>query len=135
MPVVAHSIGKPDFSSYMGLKEDVPLRYKVKKKARKIAKDTSIFAYGSFVTVVNFPLLALVIFLDGKGVNYIEEEWSSCTWSGTVLRPTNCWWRSGDSLEKIKSVIKYSIYYILKKSPVCKAGFIFLVQIHFYCEQ
>lgn len=54
MPVVGALIGKPDFSSlYWVLKGDVPAGTKL-EEARKIA-DTSIFAYGSFVTVaVNF---------------------------------------------------------------------------------
>lgn len=74
MPVVGALIGKPDFSSlYWVLKGDVPAGTKL-EEARKIA-DTSIFAYGSFVTVaVNFLLLALVIFWMVKAINTLKKN-------------------------------------------------------------
>jgi len=74
MPVVGAIIGKPDFSSlYLVLKGTVPPGTKL-EEARKIA-DTSIFAYGNFITVaINFLLLALVIFLMVKGINRLKKK-------------------------------------------------------------
>lgn len=74
MPVVGAIIGKPDFSSlYLVLKGNVPPGTKL-EEARKIA-DTSIFAYGNFITVaINFLLLALVIFFMVKGVNRMKKK-------------------------------------------------------------
>jgi large conductance mechanosensitive channel len=74
MPLIAAVIGKPDFSSlYVVLKgtvaEGTPLA-----EARKIA-GTSIFAYGNFITIlINFLLLALVIFIFIKGINRLKRN-------------------------------------------------------------
>ncbi|MBZ4188812.1 large conductance mechanosensitive channel protein MscL [Niabella beijingensis] len=74
MPVVGAIIGKPDFSSlYLVLKGNVPPGTKL-EEARKIA-DTSIFAYGNFITIaINFLLLALVIFWMVKAMNRMKKE-------------------------------------------------------------
>lgn len=74
MPVVGALIGKPDFSSlYVVLKGNVPDGTKL-EEARKIA-DTSIFAYGNFITVaINFILLALVVFWMVKGINRMKKQ-------------------------------------------------------------
>lgn len=74
MPVVGAIIGKPDFSSlYVVLKGNVPPGTKL-EEARKIA-DTSIFAYGNFITIaINFLLLALVIFWMVKAMNKMKKE-------------------------------------------------------------
>jgi large conductance mechanosensitive channel len=74
MPIVGAIIGKPDFSSlYLVLKGTVPPGTKL-EEARKIA-DTSIFAYGNFITVaVNFLLLALVIFMMVKAINQLKRK-------------------------------------------------------------
>ncbi|SDC60669.1 large conductance mechanosensitive channel [Niabella drilacis] len=74
MPVVGAIIGKPDFSSlYLVLKGTVPPGTKL-EEARKIA-DTSIFAYGNFITIaINFLLLALVIFWMVKAMNKMKKE-------------------------------------------------------------
>lgn len=74
MPVVGAIIGKPDFSSlYLVLKGDVPPGTKL-EEARKIA-DTSIFAYGNFITIaINFLLLALVIFMMVKAINKLKRN-------------------------------------------------------------
>ena len=74
MPVVGAIIGKPDFSSlYVVLKGVVPPGTKL-EEARKIA-DTSIFAYGNFITVaINFLLLALVIFWMVKAMNTMKKK-------------------------------------------------------------
>ena len=76
MPIIGAIIGKPDFSSlYIVLKgkELVPAGTKL-EEARKIA-DTAIFAYGNFITVlINFFLLALVIFFMVKAVNKMRKK-------------------------------------------------------------
>jgi len=74
MPIVGAIIGKPDFSSlYLVLKGDVPSGTKL-EEARKIA-DTTIFAYGNFITVaINFLLLALVIFWMVRAINKMKKE-------------------------------------------------------------
>ncbi|WP_316929396.1 large conductance mechanosensitive channel protein MscL [Niabella soli] len=74
MPVVGAIIGKPDFSSlYVVLKGNVPAGTKL-EEARKIA-DTSIFAYGNFITIaINFLLLALVIFWMVKAMNKMKKD-------------------------------------------------------------
>lgn len=74
MPVVGALIGKPDFSSlYVVLKGNVPPGTKL-EEARKIA-DTSIFAYGNFITIaINFLLLALVIFWMVKAMNKMKKD-------------------------------------------------------------
>ena len=74
MPLVAAVIGKPDFSNlYLVLKGDVPAGVAL-ADARKV-KDAVIFAYGDFITVViNFLLLAFVIFLLIKGFNKMKKK-------------------------------------------------------------
>jgi len=74
MPVVSAIIGQPDFSSlYMVLKGTVPENLPL-EEARKIP-DTSIFAYGNFITVaINFLLLAFVVFLLVKGINALKRK-------------------------------------------------------------
>ncbi len=74
MPLVGALIGKPDFSSlYVVLKGNVPDGTKL-EEARKIA-DTAIFAYGNFITiVVNFLILALIIFWMIKGINSMKRK-------------------------------------------------------------
>ncbi|HHT22360.1 MAG TPA: large conductance mechanosensitive channel protein MscL [Bacteroidales bacterium] len=73
MPLVGAIIGKPDFSSlYLVLKGTVPAGTPL-EEARKIA-DTTIFAWGNFVTVaINFLLLALVIFWMVKAINKLKK--------------------------------------------------------------
>lgn len=74
MPIVGAIIGKPDFSSlYWVMKGDVPAGLPL-DKARELA-DTTIFAYGNFITVaINFLLLALVIFWMVKGINKMKKK-------------------------------------------------------------
>lgn len=74
MPIVSAIIGQPDFSSlYVVLKGTVPANLPL-EEARKIP-DTSIFAYGNFITVaINFILLALVVFLLVKGINALKRK-------------------------------------------------------------
>jgi len=74
MPVVSALIGSPDFSNlYVALKGDVPGHPSL-ADARKIP-GTVIFAYGNFITVlINFLLLALIIFLMIKGMNRLKRK-------------------------------------------------------------
>ena len=72
MPVVASIIGSPDFSNlYVPLKGNIPAGTSL-AEARKLGP---VFAYGNFITVViNFLLLALVIFWMVKGINKLRRE-------------------------------------------------------------
>jgi large conductance mechanosensitive channel len=74
MPLVSAIIGKPDFSNlYIVLKGNVPPGTSL-AEAKKIA-DVSIFAYGNFITVlINFLLLALIIFIMIKGINSLKRK-------------------------------------------------------------
>ena len=74
MPIIGAIIGKPDFSSmYTVLKGDVPAGTKL-EEARKIA-DTAIFAWGNFITIViNFILLALIVFWMVKVINRLKKN-------------------------------------------------------------
>lgn len=72
MPLVASITGSPDFSNaYIDLKGVVP-EGKTLEEARAIGP---VFAYGNFITVlINFMLLALVIFLMVKAVNRLKRK-------------------------------------------------------------
>lgn len=74
MPVVSYIIGRPDFSKlYVVLKGNVPGGASL-EDARKIP-DTVIFAWGNFITIlVNFLLLALVIFVLVKSINRLKHK-------------------------------------------------------------
>lgn len=74
MPLVATIIGQPDFSKlYIVLKGDVPAGAAL-ADARKVP-DSSIFAYGNFLTVaINFLLLALIIFMMVKAMNSLRRK-------------------------------------------------------------
>ncbi|MBS1729175.1 MAG: large conductance mechanosensitive channel protein MscL [Bacteroidetes bacterium] len=74
MPVVASIIGQPDFSNlYLVLKGNVPEGTPL-VEARKVA-DAAIFAYGNFITVlINFLILAFIIFLMIKGMNNLKRK-------------------------------------------------------------
>jgi large conductance mechanosensitive channel len=72
MPIVASIIGSPDFSNlYVSLKGNVPSGLPL-VEAKKLGP---VFAYGNFITVViNFLLLALVIFWMVKVINKLKRE-------------------------------------------------------------
>lgn len=74
MPIVSAIIGQPDFSNlYLVFKGEVP-KGTALADARKIP-ETVIFAYGNFITVlINFILLALIIFLMIKAVNKMRRK-------------------------------------------------------------
>ena len=78
MPIVAALVGTPDFSSIyyaMGKgAENIPAGATL-AKAKEIAPDAAIFAYGNFITVaINFLLLALVVFIMVKAINKMKKE-------------------------------------------------------------
>jgi large conductance mechanosensitive channel len=72
MPIIASIIGSPDFSNlYVSLKGNVPAGLPL-AEAKKLGP---VFAYGNFITVViNFLLLAVVIFWMVKGINKLKRE-------------------------------------------------------------
>ncbi len=74
MPLVASIIGQPDFSNlYIVLKGAVPEGTAL-ADARKVA-GAAIFAYGNFITVlINFLILAFIIFLMIKGMNRLKRK-------------------------------------------------------------
>ncbi|KQK25333.1 large-conductance mechanosensitive channel [Chryseobacterium aquaticum] len=77
MPIVAALVGKPDFSSiYFAMgkgAENIPAGSTL-AKAKELAPDAAIFAYGNFITVaINFILLALVVFILVKTINKMRK--------------------------------------------------------------
>ena len=74
MPVVSAIIGTPDFSNlYLALKGDVASGLAL-ADARAV-EGSVIFAYGNFITVlINFVLLALVVFMLVKGINKMKRK-------------------------------------------------------------
>jgi large conductance mechanosensitive channel len=79
MPIVAAIIGQPDFSNlYIVLKGNVP-RGTALADAKKLP-ETAIFAYGNFITVlINFILLAFIIFLMIKAINTLRRKHEEAT--------------------------------------------------------
>ena len=78
MPIVAAIVGKPDFSSIyyaMGKGSELIPAGATLEKAKEIAPDAAIFAYGNFITVaINFFLLALVVFMMVKAINKMKRK-------------------------------------------------------------
>ncbi|MEG2079135.1 large conductance mechanosensitive channel [Chryseobacterium piscicola] len=77
MPIVAAIVGKPDFSSiYFAMgkgAENIPAGSTL-AKAKELAPDAAIFAYGNFITVaINFALLALIVFMLVKTINRMRK--------------------------------------------------------------
>ena len=71
MPIIAASIGTPDFTQAYIAFEDVPPGTPL-AKAQEMGP---VFAYGNFITeVVNFILLALIIFLLVKFINKMKRK-------------------------------------------------------------
>jgi large conductance mechanosensitive channel len=72
MPVVGSVIGNVDFSNlYVPLSADVPSGLAL-EEARKLG---AVFAWGNFITVlINFILLAFIIFLIVKGMNKLMRK-------------------------------------------------------------
>lgn len=78
MPIVAAIAGKPDFSSIyfaMGKGSELIPAGATLAKAKGLAPDAAIFAYGNFITVaINFLLLAFVVFLMVKSINKMKKK-------------------------------------------------------------
>ncbi|MCL1668808.1 large conductance mechanosensitive channel protein MscL [Elizabethkingia ursingii] len=78
MPIVAAIAGKPDFSSIyfaMGKGSELIPAGATLAKAKELAPDAAIFAYGNFITVaINFILLAFVVFLMVKSINKMKKK-------------------------------------------------------------
>lgn len=72
MPVVGKAVGNMDFSNlYVPLSSEVPTGLAL-EEARKLG---AVFAYGNFITVLlNFLILAFVIFLLVKGINSLKRQ-------------------------------------------------------------
>ena len=71
MPIVGAIFGGFDFSNYF-----LPLSSNVNATSLAAARDQgAVFAYGNFLTVlINFLILAWIIFLMVKGVNAIRRK-------------------------------------------------------------
>ncbi|MFB2606873.1 large conductance mechanosensitive channel protein MscL, partial [Rhizobium phaseoli] len=71
MPIVGAIFGGFDFSNYF-----LPLSSAVNAPTLAAARaQGAVFAYGSFLTVlINFLILAWIIFLMVKGVNYLRMQ-------------------------------------------------------------
>ena len=71
MPIVGKLFGGLDFSSYY-----VPLAGQASGLALEEAKKAgAVFAYGNFITIlVNFILLAFIIFMMVKQINRLKKE-------------------------------------------------------------
>ncbi|HAY3542661.1 TPA: large conductance mechanosensitive channel protein MscL [Elizabethkingia anophelis] len=78
MPIVAAIISKPDFSSIyfaIGKGSDLIPKGVTLAKAKEVAPDAAIFAYGNFITIaINFSLLAFVVFLMVKSINQLKNK-------------------------------------------------------------
>lgn len=78
MPIVAAIVSKPDFSSIyfaMGKGSEFIPKGSTLAKAKEIAPDAAIFAYGNFITIaINFLMLAFVVFLMVKSINQLKNK-------------------------------------------------------------
>lgn len=70
MPIVGRLLGGLDFNNYF-----IPLAGQTATTLVEAKKAGAVFAYGSFLTVLlNFIILALIIFLMVKQVNRLKRE-------------------------------------------------------------
>lgn len=76
MPLVGKVVGGLDFSNYFIMLADPPKNYAGPMTYEALTKaGVPLFAYGSFLTVLlNFVILALIIFLMIKQVNRLKRE-------------------------------------------------------------
>ncbi|HYF32911.1 MAG TPA: large conductance mechanosensitive channel protein MscL [Chitinophagaceae bacterium] len=72
MPLIAAATNSPDYTNaYIDLKDVIPDGTPL-DKARELGP---VFAYGNFLTVlINFVLLAFVVFLMVKGINRLKRK-------------------------------------------------------------
>ena len=74
MPIVGRVIGGLDFSSFFFALKDVPPGVASNVEALKKA-GVPVFAYGSFITIlINFIILAFIIFMLVKWINKLKAE-------------------------------------------------------------
>ncbi|MEP6702210.1 MAG: large conductance mechanosensitive channel protein MscL [Betaproteobacteria bacterium] len=74
MPIIAATVGKPDFSNLFLLLGTPPAGTAMTLEALKKA-GVPVFAYGSFITVVfSFSILAFIIFMMVKQMNRLKRE-------------------------------------------------------------
>lgn len=70
MPIVGKIFGGLDFSNYF-----IPLAGQAATTLAEAKKQGAVFAYGSFLTVVvNFVILAFIIFIMVKQINRLKKE-------------------------------------------------------------
>jgi len=70
MPIVSKIFGGLDFSNYF-----IPLAGQAETVLAEAKKSGAVLAYGSFITVVlNFLILALIIFVMVKQINRLKRE-------------------------------------------------------------
>ncbi|OWQ93668.1 large-conductance mechanosensitive channel protein [Roseateles aquatilis] len=76
MPIVGKVVGGLDFSNYFVMLSDPPANYAGPMTYEALSKaGVPLFAYGSFLTVLlNFIILALIIFVMIKQVNRLKRE-------------------------------------------------------------
>lgn len=76
MPIVGKIFGGLDFSNYFILLSNPPADFKGPMTYEALSKaGVPMFAYGSFLTVlVNFVILAFIIFLMIKQINRLKRE-------------------------------------------------------------
>ena len=68
MPLIGAATGGLDFSNYF-----IPLSSKVATSLAEAKKQGAVFAWGSFFTlVINFLIIAFVLFLAIKGINRLK---------------------------------------------------------------
>ena len=74
MPVIGAVIGKPDFSGLFAVLGNVPPNTAMTLDALKKA-GVPVFAYGNFITILlNFLILAFIIFMMVKQMNRLKLE-------------------------------------------------------------
>ena len=76
MPIVGKIFGGLDFSNYFLLLADPPAGYAGPRTLEALTKaGVPVLAYGSFITVVvNFVILAFIIFMMVKQMNRLKKE-------------------------------------------------------------
>jgi large conductance mechanosensitive channel len=76
MPVVGAIFGGLDFSNYFVMLKSPPAGYSGPMTYDALTKaGVPLFAYGSFITaVINFLILALIIFMMVKQINRLKRE-------------------------------------------------------------
>ena len=100
MPVVGAIFGGADFSNYF-----LPLSSSVTAASLEAAREQgAVFAYGSFITaVINFLILAWIIFLMVRFVNKLMESMRTKEAEGKVAPPAPT--RDQELLSEIRDLL------------------------------